>query len=306
MDVLTEVLRGGGSRTVIHGRLELTAPWGIRIDDTRSLSFYAVVRGAGVLDVGGTQLLLGAGDLVFLQRGLAHTLKDRGRSRAASLEEVFASRRGRCGGIVEYGGGGSPTTIIMGGFEFDTTALNPLMENLPGILHVPGDQGNVVRWLESTLQLMAFEMHSEEPGYELVASRLADVLFVHALRSHVKTNPCQVGWLRAIADGQLGVAIQRMHEAPGEPWTVETLARAASMSRAAFAARFTSQVGMAPLAYLTRWRMHRAAEQLVKGASNVGVISASVGYATESAFTKVFKRHFGETPSAYRRRQREG
>jgi AraC-like DNA-binding protein len=289
MDVLTEVLRDGKSRTAIYGRLELTAPWGLRVDATRRLSFYAVARGAAVLNVHGNKLHLGTGDLVFLQKGLAHTLKDHARSRAASITEVYAQRGGRCGGIVEYGGGGAKATIISGGFEFDTTTQNPLVAHLPEVIHVPGDASDVVRWLESTLHLMAFEMHEEQPGYELVASRLADVLFVHALRSHVKNNPCQVGWLRAIGDPQLGVAFQRMHEAPGEPWTVETLARTASMSRAAFAARFTEVLGTAPLAYLTRWRMHRAAEMLVESTNNVSAIAASVGYETESAFTKMFK-----------------
>ncbi|NBD12358.1 AraC family transcriptional regulator [Corallococcus silvisoli] len=304
MDVLTEVLREGMSRTAIYGRLELSAPWGLRVDGTRRLSFYAVARGAAVLEVRGKKIQLGAGDLVFLQKGLAHTLKDHARSRAASVNAVYAQRGGRCGGVIQYGGGGAPVTIISGGFEFDTTALNPLVAHLPEVIHVPGDMGDVVRWLESTLHLMAFEMHTEEPGYELVASRIADVLFVHALRSHVNNNPCQVGWLRAIGDARLGAAFRCMHEAPAEPWTVEKLARTASMSRAAFAARFTELLGLTPLAYLTRWRMHRAAELLAVETSNISAIAASVGYETESAFSKVFKRHFGETPGAYRRRLR--
>jgi transcriptional regulator GlxA family with amidase domain len=172
------------------------------------------------------------------------------------------------------------------------------------VLHVEGGAGGVVRWLESTLQLMASEMRAEEPGYELVASRLADVLLVHALRSHVRRSPCEAGWMRAIGDAQLGVAFQRMHERPAEPWTVEELARAASMSRSAFAARFKGLLGIAPLAYLTRWRMHRATELLAAASTTVAGVAAAVGYETESAFTKVFKRHVGETPGAFRRRLR--
>lgn len=303
MDVLTEVLRDGRARTVIYGRLELTAPWGVRVDGARHLSFYALARGAAVLEIQRHKVHLGAGDLVFLHKGLAHTLKDHPRSRAASIDEVYAQRGGRCGGIVPYGGGGAPATIISGGFSFDTTTLNPLIAYLPEVLHVAGDTG-VVRWLESTLHLMASEMHAEEPGYELVASRLADVLFVHALRSHVKSNPCEMGWLRAIGDAQLGVAFQRMHAQPDEPWTVETLAHAASMSRSAFAARFKETLGIAPLTYLTRWRMHRATELLTSSSSSISDVAGAVGYETESAFTKVFKRHVGETPGAYRRRLR--
>jgi AraC-like DNA-binding protein len=308
MDVLTEVLRDGRTRTAIYGRLELRAPWGFRVDGTRHLSFYALARGVAVLDVGGSKIHLGAGDLVFLKKGLAHTVKDHPRSRAASIEQVYAERGGRCGGIVQYGGGGAPTTIISGGFELDTTALNPLVAYLPEVIHVAGD-GNgdsVVRWLESTLRFMASEMHTEEPGYELVASRLADVLFVHALRSHVKTNPCEMGWLRAIGDAQLGVAFQRMHEHPDEDWTVERLAKAASMSRSAFAMRFKEVLGIAPLTYLTRWRMHRATDLLASSSMTIAHVAGAVGYETESSFTKVFKRHVGETPGAYRRKLRAG
>ena len=304
MDVLTEVLRDGRTRTTMHGRLELTAPWGLRVGPQASLSFYALVRGSAVIDVEGTKLTLAAGDLVFLRHGLGHTLKDHPRSKAADVAQVYARRGGRCGGLVQYGGGGAPSTIIAGGFFFESTSLNPLVAHLPEVIHVAGDAGNLVRWLESTLHLMAFEMHAEDPGYELVAGRLADVLFVHALRSHVKKNPCQVGWIRAIGDPQIGIAFQRMHEDPASPWTVESLARTASMSRAAFAARFAEVLGLTPLAYLTLWRMHRGAELLTADAANIAQIAARVGYGTESAFTKVFKRHFGETPGAYRRRVR--
>lgn len=302
MDVLTEVLRDGRARCAIYGRLELTAPWGVRVEGASRLTFYAIARGGAVLEAKGTKLHLGVGDLVFLRKGLLHTLKDQPRSRAASVDEVYAQRGGRCGGLVQYGGGGAPSTIISGGFSFEPIVFNPVLAALPDVLHVPGDAGGLVHWLESTMHLMASEMHAEEPGYELVASRLADVLFIHALRSHVKRNPCEAGWIRAIGDPQLGVAFQRMHARPGDPWTVESLAEAASMSRSAFAARFKELLGVAPLAYLTRWRMHRATELLAS--HSISDVASAVGYETESAFTKVFKRHVGDTPGAYRKKLR--
>ncbi|MCW5802118.1 MAG: AraC family transcriptional regulator [Deltaproteobacteria bacterium] len=304
MDVLTEVIRAGRPRTLVQGRLELTAPWGVRVDGARNLAFYAVVRGAVVLGVRDARIQLGAGDLVFLRKGLAHTIKDHVRSRASPVAQVYAQRGGRCGGIVQFGGGGAPTTLISGAIAFDSNALDLLVACLPEVIHVPGDARAVVHWLDSTLYLLATEMDGQEPGYELVASRLADVLFVHALRSHVKRNPCEVGWMTAISDAQVGVAFQRMHERPGEPWTVASLAREAGMSRAAFAARFKAVLGIAPLAYLTKWRIHHASDLLGSSARTIGDIAGEVGYETESAFTKVFKRHLGETPGAYRRRLR--
>jgi transcriptional regulator GlxA family with amidase domain len=138
-----------------------------------------------------------------------------------------------------------------------------------------------------------------------VASRLADVLFIHALRAYVAARPCENGgWLRAIVDRDLGAVLQRMHAAPEQPWTVDGLARAAGMSRSAFAARFKAMLGFGPLTYLARWRMHRAAELLATSDAPAAAIASAVGYETEGAFGKTFKRYVGETPGAYRRRVR--
>jgi len=237
--------------------------------------------------------------------GLAYTLKDHPRSRAATIEEVFEQRGGRCGGLVSYGQGGAASTIISGGFTFETTELDPLIPVVPDVLHVVSDDGSGVRWLDATLQLMATEMHTEAPGYELIAARLADVMFVHALRRHVQANPCSANWISAINDPQLGIAFQRMHERPGHPWTVETLAHAASMSRSGFAMRFKQALGLAPLTYLTRWRMHRASELLGSSTLSLAEVASTVGYETESSFSKVFKRSMGDSPAAYRKKRRD-
>ena len=306
IDVLSESLRRVRLGNQVYGRLELTAPWGMRVDIPSKLSFLAVARGSCLLQTKERRLTLAAGDLVLLRAGLTHTIKDRPTSRAASVAEVYAQRGGRCGGVVRYGGGGAPTTLLSVAFELETTHLDPLRTGLPEVLYVPGDDGGLTtRWLESTLQIMASEMSAQEPGYELVASRLADVLFVKALRSHARTTTCELGgWLRGLSDPELGAVFQRMHEQLDEPWTVATLARVARMSRSAFASRFTSMLGMAPLTYLTRLRMHRAAEMLATEQRSTTEIAAAVGYETDSAFVKAFKRHIGETPGAYGRRMR--
>ena len=305
MDVLSEALRSVQLRSQIYGRLELTAPWGMRIAASAVTTVYALSRGGCVLEARDRRLTLAAGDVVLLRAGLDHSLRDRPGSRLVSPAAVYAQRGGRCGGIVYYGGAGAPTTIVSGGLHFLDTRLSPLIASLPEIIHVRGDGGVTSRWLESTLQFVASEMDVELPGYELVASRLADVLFVQALRAHVANAPdAQVGWLRALSDPALGVALQRMHERPTEPWTVATLARCAGMSRSAFAARFTAVLGISPLAYLTRWRMQRAAELLLDGATGTAAVASAVGYVTHSAFVKAFKRCTGETPGAYRHKAR--
>ena len=120
----------------------------------------------------------------------------------------------------------------------------------------------------------------------------------------MKESTCKTGWLTAVGDPQLGAAFQKIHAHPEAAWTVESLAQTAAMSRSAFAARFKDVVGLAPLAYLTRWRMHRATEMLGASTQTVGEIALAVGYETESAFAKVFRRHLGTTPGTYRRQRR--
>jgi AraC-like DNA-binding protein len=290
-------------RSLVHGRMELTAPWGMDITLREDPLFYVVTRGNCVLEIDGSQLALSGGDFVFIPSGRSFTLKDSASTRAESAADVYARRGERCGGILRYGGGGTPTTIVAGRYVFEGATLSPLVKSLPPLLHVKGDGGGAAGWLASTMQFVASELEAEAPGYETVASRLGDVLFVHALRAHLATLPeGKGGWLRALVDARIGPVLQRVHEAPEKPWTLESLARASGMSRSVFAARFKELVGEAPLKYLTQWRMHRASELVASGTESMGAIAQAVGYETESAFGKAFRRYVGETPGAFRRR----
>ncbi|PTL79865.1 AraC family transcriptional regulator [Vitiosangium sp. GDMCC 1.1324] len=306
MDVLADTLSSIRLRSMINGRMEMSAPWGMRVDARTVGMFYVVSRGSCVLELQGKQHMLAAGDFVFILGGVPYALKDSPRTRPVAASEIYANRGGRCGGVIRYGGAGAPTTIVCGRFVFEGTTLSPLVASLPPILHVKGDGGIATRWLESTMQFVASEMEAEQPGYETVANRLGDVLLVQALRTYVASLPVeQGGWLRALVDPQLGVVLQRIHERPQEPWTVESLARTAGMSRSVFAARFKSLVGEGPLTYLTRWRMHKAMQLMTEGAESASAIAQAVGYETDSAFVKAFKRHVGETPGSFRRRLKE-
>jgi AraC-like DNA-binding protein len=306
MDVLADVLRGVHLRSQVYGRLSLKAPWAMRIDGLSHPMFYAISRGSCVLEINGARLALSGGDLVFFLGGGSHVLRDGPGTRPVPVGEIYAARGGRCGGLVHYGGTGAHTTVVSGCFLFEEASLSPLLASLPPLIHVKGDGGVASRWLDSTLQFVASEMEAELPGYETVASRLAEVLFVQALRTHVASLPVEQGnWLRALTDPQIGFVLQRLHESPEKAWTVEGLARLASMSRSVFAARFKAIVGEGPLSYLTRWRMHKAAQLIVTGAQSTSAIAQAVGYETDSAFVKAFKRHLGETPGSYRRRLKE-
>lgn len=283
--------------------MELTAPWGMSIACIEEPLFYVVTRGNCLLEIDGTRLALSGGDFVFIPGGRSFTLKDSASTPAVPATDVYAARGERCGGILNYGGGGAPTTVVAGRYVFEGATLSPIVKSLPALLHVKGDGGGATGWLASTMQFVASELETEAPGYETVASRLGDVLFVHALRAHLASLPeGQGGWLRALVDPRIGPVLQRIHEAPEQPWTLERLARTAGMSRSVFAARFKALVGEAPLKYLTQWRMHRASELVASGEEPVGAIARAVGYETESAFGKAFRRYVGETPGEFRRR----
>jgi AraC-like DNA-binding protein len=193
--------------------------------------------------------------------------------------------------------------LISFSFGFQGTWLKPVLAALPGVLHAKGDGPVSSRSVEPLVQLVAAEMEAGRPGHEIIATRLADVLFVHALRAHAEAFPAEAGgWLRALEDPQIGTVLREIHERPAHPWTVEGMAKVGGMSRSSFAARFRGLVGEGPLAYLTRWRMHIATRMITEGRESLSAIAGAVGYETDGAFGKAFKRHVGETPGVYRRR----
>ena len=150
--------------------------------------------------------------------------------------------------MIEYGGGGAPTTIISGWFRFGATSVKPLTRLLPPLILIKADQAQSLA-LHTTLNMLASEMAVSAPGSELVVNRLADMLFIHSIRAHIgsRSEACKNGLLRAIFDPQIGVALKAMHEKVERPWTVESLAAACGMSRSAFAVRFKNLVGETPL-----------------------------------------------------------
>jgi transcriptional regulator GlxA family with amidase domain len=154
-----------------------------------------------------------------------------------------------------------------------------------------------------TLQFVSSEMAAGQPGAATVVSRLADILLVQAVRTYLSQKGEGVGgWLRALVDPQIGQALSLIHEQPGAPWTVQTLAERVAMSRSGFSARFSELVDEPPLTYLTRWRMAKATRLLHNGSTSVGQVATQVGYDAEAAFSKAFKRWHGLAPGAYRRR----
>jgi AraC-like DNA-binding protein len=191
---------------------------------------------------------------------------------------------------------------LCGAFDFEHRGGHPLFDLLPRVLHIPHAAGHS---FDAILSLMAIEAESARPGKETVLRRLADILFIEVLRHWVDRQGAETrGWLGALRDPHIGQSLALIHGQPERAWAVKTLASEAALSRSAFAARFSALVGEPPLQYLTRWRMRMAARLLRTQSLGIAEVAQRVGYASEVAFSKAFKRELGVAPGAYRRQSR--
>ena len=316
MSAITDVFRTMHVASVVHARLEATAPWGLirktiseegvsesaasEGSPSQFVHFGMVSRGNCWLNVeGGDAIPLTGGDCFLLPPGISYALRDNRRTRAHRFSEIALRKVGY---VIRCGGGGVPTTIISGCFKFDRMSSKFLSRLLPQVILVKADQARGLA-LNTTMQLLASETAEGAPGSKVVADRLAEVLFIQCIRAHIALHPDthNSGWLRAVFDPKIGAALNAMHERVDNPWTVETLAAAAGMSRSAFALRFKELLGETPLEYLTNWRMYRATGLLQRGDRKVLEIARSVGYDSDAAFSKAFKRVLGVAPREFRR-----
>lgn len=300
MDPLTDILSGLHIRTASFTRMDATAPWGVLSPGERGISFVLVVRGSAILSTPdhAQPIALRSGDVFIKLDGTTYRLFDHEDSALVPCVEV---EKQRVGNYIAIGGGGALTTFVSGAFELDAQAAQPLLKALPSVLHLKLDQNRSLAF-QSVLEMLALETESPGLGSEAVLSRLFELLFVHAIRAYsLQPGGPMRGWLAAIADRHLAKALEAMHGAPAQEWTVESLARTAGMSRSGFAARFKSVVGLSPLDYLTRWRMYCATRLLQRGDLALSEVSRRVGYESVAAFNRVFRRETAMTPGAFRK-----
>ncbi|HWF37325.1 MAG TPA: AraC family transcriptional regulator [Candidatus Acidoferrales bacterium] len=300
MDPLSNVFMAMRVKTSECIRLEFSGSWGFRFDGYEHAHFGVVSRGNCWLSTRGKiePTLLSAGDCWLLPRGDTHSLSACRDSKIRPYDDV----RGRkAGGLLRYKDGqGHLTKIIVGNFTFDESSGKWLTDVLPEVITFRMDRGHSAA-MPTILQILALESQTENMGSTVVVSRLADILFVQAIRAHaVQAGTTSAGWLQGLADRQLRLALRAMHEDFGKEWTVADLASVAGMSRSAFAARFSEVLRESPIEYLTRWRMHRAMQLLRDGDLKIAKVAGLVGYESDGAFNKSFKRAIGIAPGAYR------
>jgi AraC-like DNA-binding protein len=304
-DPLGEALHLLRMTGAFYCRSELTAPWGLTLPAMPGyLWFHVVTAGAAELDAGEAHpARLQRGDLALVPHGAGHALRSEPGACAPDilqLERELVSDRYE---ILRHGEGGAATTLICGAVRFDHPAAHNLVEVLPAVINVEASGSPQGDWMQSTLRLMAAEARELRPGGETVITRLADILVIQAIRSWIESDQAaRSGWLGALQDRQVGRAISLIHRDPARVWTVASLADEVAMSRSAFAARFTELVGEPAMQYVTRWRMHLALASLTEGDATVAELSGRLGYRSEAAFARAFKRVIGSPPGAVRRR----
>jgi AraC-like DNA-binding protein len=295
------VLRMSGA---FYSPAELTAPWGMTLPPLPGyLWFHLVASGRFWLEVeGGGGEWLEAGDLALVPHGEGHVLASEPGVDAPGILELDREIVSERFEYVRHDGGGARTTLICGAVRFEHPAASRLVDALPPIIRVDASDAERAEWMQSTLRLIASEARALRPGGEAVITRLADVLVVQALRWWLASDPAaRTGWLGALRDPRIGRAIALIHRDPAGPWTVESLAKELSMSRSAFAARFTELVGEPAMKYVTRWRMHVAHAALRDEGATIAQLASRLGYRSEAAFARAFKRVMGIPPGAAKR-----
>jgi len=259
----------------------LQAPWSMEFKDTTSASFHLVRRGeCWVMSEEQTECL-GPGDLVFIEPGRDHVLASQPPGRQPPP-------------------GAARTLLLCGYCEFTRETGTPLLDIFPSLTIVREEEMLKHPWLKSTLDQLSAEYSSQQPGAELVVNKLTEVVLVELIRINFGRDE-QGRFVQALSDKRIGKALQNLHNKPGTAWTLEKMAEEVSMSRAAFAKRFKTLVGQPMFEYLTALRVQRAKELLQETKLPLYEISGRVGYESDLAFTKTFKKHTGTTPTRYRK-----
>ncbi|HEY8002904.1 MAG TPA: AraC family transcriptional regulator [Phenylobacterium sp.] len=314
MDALSDVLRVVGLTGGVFIEAEFTAPWWVAgqvapelcrpfmAQPAHVVGFHYVVE--GVLEIrtgGGPTRRVAAGEAVMMPRNDLHEFGDAVGPVAIGMDALIQPAETLGMSRVVHGGGGARTRLVCG-FMGGNEQLHPLLAGLPPLMvvNVAGLPGG--EWIGATFSYAAHSLGDGQPGAASVLAKLSEVLFVETLRLHLASLPAdEVGWLAGLRDPAIGRALSLLHARVTAPWTAEALAREVNMSRSAFAERFTALVGQPPMRYLTLWRMQLARHGLSGTRKTVAQIAFDVGYESEAAFSRAFRRELGSPPASWRK-----
>ena len=292
-------------------RAELSAPWAVSAPPAHEIPISLIPREPGSkialfhIPVSGHfwissptagAVRIDAGDVVVLN-GKPHTMGDSPKRKAVAIAEVIPRKYSVWPPTVVHGGGGACSQILCGCFKFEKATFNPIWTALPEVYHVKAEEGPPTGWLSESAEYFIREAQQNQPGGESLLNRITELMFIEIIRHRMKTLPKgDTSWLAALNDPIVGRAMRHLHEEPEHPWTVASLASAANTSRSGLAQHFDQLIGEPPMRYLTRWRVHLGAQMLEQTGGGVASIADRVGYQSEAAFTRAFKRHMGMAP----------
>jgi AraC-like DNA-binding protein len=314
LDALSDVLRAVRLNAAVFLDAEFTAPWcvgepsGVEVcieEMPRAqhvVIYHMVTEGQVHVAVRGQEARFAeAGDLIVIPSGEPHSLGSDLSLPRAPGERLIIDRGPDEVGQVRHGGGGEVTRLVCGYLACDSSLFNAVLAPLPRVMIVNMREGSSAQWLTSSLRFSIAESSAQRAGAGTVLAKLSELMFVEAIRRYVESLPPeQTGWLAGLRDRYVGKTLALIHAKPAHAWTVEALASEVGLSRSALGERFTGLVGQPPMQYLTRWRLQLAADLLRSSARSVAAIAGEVGYDSEAAFSRAFKRELGVAPAAWR------
>jgi AraC-like DNA-binding protein len=315
MDALSDVLRVVGLTGGVFLDARFTAPWcvigNIGPDSCKPfmapppyvICFHHIVEGECLVAVDGqAPCVLSAGDIVLLPRNEIHRLGDRLDMKAVATDDLVPQANGVGMARIDHGGGGTECKIVCG-FLGGDAQLQPLIATLPSVMKMSVRDTPGGDWIAQSFRYGARQLADGDPGAATIMAKMSELLFVEAVRRYLTTMPDErTGFLAGLRDPAVGKALALLHTQVARAWTAEDLASAVNLSRSAFAERFTALIGQPPMTYLTGWRMQVAAHKLREGRLSIGQIAFDIGYESEAAFTRAFKRELGTPPATWRKR----
>lgn len=301
VDVLGEVLTTLELSSQVYFRAELSRPFAIAVPEQRDvIRFHVAAESPCSIGLPGQEpVTLAPGDLALVPHGAPHVLADDPERPARPLPAVLDESGFDGVGPLVFGGGGARTVLVCGHFAFADPFLHPLLATMPPLLHLRAAEDGSYEWVEHVVRRIEREARSRALGSLEVVRRLSEILLIEVLRAHAGRG--DVGALAALADPQLGRALQAIHAEPAADWSLDALARIAGQSRTLFVERFRERLGTSPMRYLARWRLLQARRLLARSELSVAEVAQRVGYTSESAFHRAFREHFGAPPGRLRR-----
>lgn len=308
MDLLSDILAHLRLKGTLYFRTSFTSPWGVQVPSFENVArFHFAHKGRCFVRIDGVEeaVFIEQGDLIIITRGAAHTLycDPTTEDQALRLDQVVEMSGYDGSGALVYGeqGTNQETQLVCGHFSFDRNASHPLISALPSFIHIRnyGEASGI--WMENTLKVIGLEAGRNKLGSDLIALKMSEIIFAQALRTYLTSDGMTMSVLSGFADPNIARALQAIHADPDHGWSLEELSTLAGMSRTSFVTKFSSCLMMTPFEYLTHWRMQIARQQLEESDATIIKIAESVGYQSEAAFSRVFKKQFQTAPATYRR-----